>query len=434
MNHDNQDLPGWSDPDARGLGTGELTRLGEFASALLHLLRTQPFSLPPTVIASIPARSLLAQASPSHLWLGEMLRDLYLQEENPFLVPLQNGRIFWYAIYAAIRLLVSGQGIREQRSREGETSEVPAIRARDIAQRIIDGAFSDGWYAPVSSELWPRVQLALALDEECADACFIDGQLQEKAGQYPLALLAYQTAMRLAATRFGGEEALVQRFANNRQEDLSRTFGGKSYLRPRSALAALLWKLEEYQLAEANYQALLTLDPDDRQGIGDALLSLLLEAGEHASLERVLKKFRRRFLKEEGEEGADTTWLYTCACWHYRRWRRVSEKAGGGQAKEEATSALQEAFECNRYVPLLLLHPDGLPDLGDLSFSYKGDATEAARYVHRAGKAWRKTPGALEWLEEVAESGGLMPKEAGKRKRQLSSIAFAVVERQEEDV
>lgn len=367
-----------------------------------------------------------------------MIRDLYLQEENPFLVPLQHGRLFWYAIYAAIRILVSGQGIREQRRRkgrfrEGEVSEVPAIRARDIGQDIIDGAFSDGLYAPASSELWPRVQLALALDQECADAYFIDGQLQEKAGQYPLALLAYETAMRLAATRFGGEEALIQRFANNRQEDLSRTFGGKSYLRPRSALAALLWKLEEYQLAEANYQALLTLDPDDRQGIGDALLSLLLEAGEHASLGRVLKKIRRRFLKEEGEEGADTTWLYTCACWHYRRWRRAPGRAEGGQANQEATSALQEAFECNHFVPILLLSPAGLPDLEELSVSYKGDATDAARYVHRALKAWRKTPGALEWLEEKALESGLLPNDPGKRERQLSTIRIAVLARLEDD-
>lgn len=439
MNHNNRDLPRWSDPEAKTLGTGELTRLGEFSHFLFHLLSAQPFSLPPTIIASIPAQAMLAQDSPSALWLGEKMRDLYLQEVNPFLVPLHHGRLFWEAISTAIRHLASGQRVREEGLREGwlpegEDPAVPPIRASDIAQHMIDGAFSDGYYAPASSGRWPRVQFALALNEQCADAYVIGGLLQEKAGQYPLALLAYETAMRLAASTFGGEEALVHHFANNRDEDLWHLSGGQRYLRPRNALAALLWKLEAYRLAEDHYRALLTLDPHDRQGNRDALLCLLLEAGAETPLERALKKYGRRPLERDEEKEADTAWLYTHACWRYRCWRRVSEKAGGGRAKEEATSALKEAFESNRYVPILLLHPDGLPDLEDLSVSYKGDATEAARYVHRAGKAWRKTPGALEWIEEVAQSGGLMPKDADKRKRQLSSMAIAVVERQEEDV
>jgi tetratricopeptide (TPR) repeat protein len=429
----------WSDPAAETLGTGELTRLGEFVSLLLDLLSSQPFSLPPTVIASVPAKALLTQMSTSPLWLGERIRDLYLQEENPLLVSLQHGRLFWHAIYKAVRILASGQGIREQGQREGwyqerEHPEVPGIRASDIAQAIIDGAFSDGYYAPASTERWPRVLFALALDEQCADAYVICGLLQEKAGQYPLALLAYETAMRLAATTFGGEEALVGRFANNRTEDLWFISGGRRYLRPLNALAALLWKLEEYQLADAHYRALLKLNDNDNQGNRDALLCLLLEAGEDTSLEKALKKYRPRSLEEDGEESVDTAWLYTTACWRYRQWLRVAEKTKRGLARQEANSALQEAFRSNHFVPILLLSPEGLPDLEDLSATFKGDATEAARYVHRALKAWRKTPGALEWLEEIALDKGLLPKDHGKRKRQLSMISIAVMARQEEDL
>lgn len=367
------------------------------------------------------------------------MRDLYVQEEHPYRASLAQGKLFWEALSEAVSILASGQHMRARGQElgwygEGEPPEVRSILMSDIAQNIIDGAFSDGFYSPPRHTQWPRVGFALALDEQCSDAYLISGVLQEETGQDQLALVAYETSMRLAAERFGGEEALVERFANNKEEPLWYVTGGRHYLRPRSALAGLLWKLGEYKDAIAHYRAMLKLNPTDNQGNSDTLLCLLLEAGEDKALGTALKKFRTyTFSGGHTEVIADTIWHYTNACWRYRLWLKAQKTSESATAKQEADRALQGAFEHNRFVPMMLLAPEGLPALGELSHYSKGDGTEAAMYVNMALKAWQKIPGALKWLEEVAAQAHLLPDSKGKRKGTASKITINVVAQQEEN-
>jgi len=248
-------------------------------------------------------------------------------------------------------------------------------------------------------------------------------------GTYQLAELAYDTAAQIAAERFGGEEALFNRFLNNREEPLWYVSGGRHYLRPRAALAALLWKQREYKQAKDLYQTLLKLNPPDNQGIRYELICLLLEAGDHRALASALKK--TRWDTSQGgqrEDVAGTIWHYTNALYRYRMFRAASSETLE-HAGSEATRALQEAFGQNRYVPLLLLAPAGLPKNEDLAGYSKGDATEATLYVNMSRRAWRSTPGALEWLEKMALGAHLLP----TRGKDIPRISINVVAQQPDE-
>ena len=74
--------------------------------------------------------------------------------------------------------------------------------------------------------------------------------------------------------------------------------------------------------------------------------------------------------------------------------------------RREGDSALgreqfAEAFDSNSYVPDYLLGkhrmPKALPFLMGM-----GDEDEAVLYMAEYGSGWARTPGALEWLDEIA--------------------------------
>lgn len=333
---------------------------------------------------------------PDMLKLGEGIVPLCREREwdnEPR--PQKPDILFWEAVNDAIEILESHSRSRQKQGRS-KPEEVEALM-REVASRTIDDAFSDEFSIPSQADQRACVELALALNPRCSDAHLIVGMLQEKAGQHQLALIAYRTAMRLASETFGGEEALMKHETTAQQEaGLWYELEGRDYLRPRAALAALLWKLENYPQAIAHYQAMLNLNPSDNQGHRHALLCLLLEAGDDEALGEALARFH--FSDRDAIEPRDragTIWHYTNACWLYRR---------GESNRQEATRALQEAFKHNHYVPYMLLVPEGLPELDRLSAYSKGDGTEAAMYVNMALLGWQRTSGALDWLEETARA------------------------------
>lgn len=89
------------------------------------------------------------------------------------------------------------------------------------------------------------------------------------------------------------------------------------------------------------------------------------------------------------EEDVSATWLYSRALWVFRR---------EGESVE-AKRRLREAIKYNRYVPLYLLGRKWLPRLLPQYIGI-GDENEAVAYVVESMEVWRKTPGALEWLDK----------------------------------
>ena len=408
------------------LGPQEFTLLGKLTCALLGKAASKPFSLPSPLAKSSLLSDVLSSAMPDLLKLGEGIAALALQQEGDVHQrPQKLDFLFWEALIDAIEILESRQHLHEFRQKQGQSQEeeVQAVM-REVASRIIDTVFSEEFSIPSQADQWACIDLALALDSRCSDAYFIVGSLQEKAGRHQLALIAYRTAMQLAAEAFGGEEELMKR--DKQEVGLWYELEGRDYLRPRAALAALLWRLEKYPQAIAHYQATLKLNPSDNQGNRHALLCLLLEAGDDEALAGALTRFHFSDCDTaEPQDIAGTTWHYTNACWLYRR-------VSSGANTQEATQALQAAFKHNRYVPYMLLAPEGLPGLDSLSAYAKGDATEAATYVNMALKGWQRTPGALDWLEETARQTRLFRTGKGEQGLIVPRMTIHVIAEKDE--
>jgi tetratricopeptide (TPR) repeat protein len=165
------------------------------------------------------------------------------------------------------------------------------------------------------------------------------------------------------------------------QEDVGYFWGlleTRPYMRARAGLAACLWRLGRRSEAIAHYTDMLRLNPNDNQGLRYSLLDCLIAEGDDAAVEKLLGDYA---------EDASAHWLYATALWTFRR-------EGAGQKAEEA---LGKALEQNRHVPAYLLGRKRLPGRLPEYIGF-GDENEAVSYAAQAIEAWRKTPGALEWL------------------------------------
>ncbi len=201
--------------------------------------------------------------------------------------------LFHEALTDAIDTLSARQSMREAMQKHSGYEDVSAptlpISLEDTAQQIIDRAFADDFSGPPpETEQTARIHFALKLDPRCSDAYVIQGSLDERAGRYPQAQAAYEQAMALAAEKLGPDAtASKSRKAERLHFWYSR--GTREYMRPRAALAYLLWqKMGQLKEAIAHFQAMLTLNPGDNQGNRDALLCCLLEAGDDEALGKAL--------------------------------------------------------------------------------------------------------------------------------------------------
>ncbi len=291
---------------------------------------------------------------------------------------------------------------------QGEHSDpAPPPRAVPIdymAKFIIECAFEDGRRVPSSPEQEARVRFALAMDPLCAEARWVQGQLEEGAGDFHRARISYERAMKIAALLIGPQAVASAEAGQAGEVDFwSASDASRAYVRARASLARLVWrKLGDPRGAASLLQGLLVLEPNDRLDTRHALLCCLLEADEIETLGITLKQlhFEAYEYEEETiiEDWADTCWLYTHACYLYC----LSLLSGQRErALLKATLALIRAFQANSYVPRLLLADKGSVEQGDDAESSPGSPGEAFSYAYMALPAWRKTPGALEWLGET---------------------------------
>lgn len=344
--------------------------------------------------------------------LGTLVRDLSLRVGLEALTDPGVALLVTEAMDEAISQLASSHQMQQRLEREGwyqrHGSEPPGplpITLEDVAQTSIDHAFGDGLGAePSIGEQLARIRFALTLDPACADAYLIQGAVEEEARQWERARSAYERAMHLAATRLG-EEAFSPEARREGRVHFWGAIETRGYMRARAALGLVLWRQEKLAEAVEHFAGLIELNPNDNQGIRDFLLCCLLELGDDRQLGHALKHHRYYRFDTGKEENRESCWWDTYAVWLFRK-----EGAPAGKPpKEEATDILHHAFLLNRYVPMFLLEPRGLPGLDELSAYAQGSPTEAALYVSLARKGWQKTPGAFAWLEQMAREQGLLP-------------------------
>jgi tetratricopeptide (TPR) repeat protein len=150
-------------------------------------------------------------------------------------------------------------------------------------------------------------------------------------------------------------------------------------MRAREGLANTLWELGRPEEALEHFQEMLSLNPGDNQGIRYSMLNLLMDMGRDADAEKLIRQY-------EGDGFA--TWLYSRALLLYR-------KSG---PTNQANAALEAALTQNTYVPAYLTARKRIP-LNLPEYIGYGDENEAVSYASVNLSHWRRSPGAIEWLQ-----------------------------------
>jgi tetratricopeptide (TPR) repeat protein len=246
---------------------------------------------------------------------------------------------------------------------EGIDDETPLERAQDIAW--------DAWDAPTRRKRVSLAKRALAISPLCADAYILLALNEARTLEDELAL--YRKGVE------AGEQALGQTAFREDVGNFWSILETRPYMRARHGLAITLWKLGSYDDAIAHYEALLTLNPDDNQGIRYLLLDCLQILGRDDDAAKLLKRY----------DDKSSHWFFAHALANFRRW---------GDS-DKARRALLRARNTNPYVADYLLGRKKLPRSLPGYVSWGGE-DEAASYVaHTGAAAWGATPGALAWLD-----------------------------------
>lgn len=216
---------------------------------------------------------------------------------------------------------------------------------------------------------------ALEISPDCADAYVL---LAEETRNIKEAKNFYEQGVR------AGERALGSKAF---KEDIGYFWGiieTRPYMRARLGLAQCLWELGKREQAIEHYTDMLCLNPNDNQGVRYVLADCLLEEGLDDDLGKLLRQYK---------DDDTANWLYNYALWMFRR----------EGASKKANKSLDKALKQNPFVPSYLLGKKRLPKYAP-DFIGFGDEREAVAYAFDATQTWRKTKGALVWLQEARGS------------------------------
>ena len=226
---------------------------------------------------------------------------------------------------------------------------------------------------------------ALAIHADCADAWVL---LAEEMPDLARRTELYGQAMAAAERTLGSVPF---------EEQVGHFWGvieTRPYMRARFGYAEGLWGAGRHDEALGHLQELLRLNPDDNQGVREALLPRLLESGRDDEAARLLAAF---------EEDGSATLEHARALLEFRR-------GGDGQA---ARAQLAVAVRGNPHVTKYLSGSARLPEA--FADSYRsGSDEEAALAAASLLAAWHATPGAMDWLRDSRRRG----KKAREQKRQ----------------
>ena len=174
-----------------------------------------------------------------------------------------------------------------------------------------------------------------------------------------------------------GKEALGADF-----EEFAGEFWGfletRPYMRARFGLACALWTRGARDEAIDHLRAMLTLNPNDNQGVRYTLAAWLIEAGRDADLTALLADY---------PDDGMATWSWTTALAAFRR---------EGDSKV-SRKQLANAIASNTHVQAYLLGEKPLPKTMP-PFISPGGLDEAIHYAAEFRAGWLATPGALDWM------------------------------------
>ncbi len=248
----------------------------------------------------------------------------------------------------------------------------PAERAQDLVFR------SGGAAGRRRTQL---LRQAFAISPDCVDACVQLGEISRD----PARSLALFEAALAAGARAIPAELLAAQKGNYWGHALTRAL-----LRARFGRATTLRDFGRLEDAAGEFRTLLELDEADHGAAAPYLLALLLESGGDAEASDLLSRF-----DHEGPE-----WAYGRTLWEFRN-----------RSRQDAGEALQLGLAANpRVARLLTLAAPDLdaypePDEDDshdagMDDDAHDEIEEGIDCAALLARAWRATPGAIEWLGE----------------------------------
>lgn len=241
----------------------------------------------------------------------------------------------------------------------------PGDEIQDRAMDLCDQAMD----AP-PSKAKKLAQQALKVWPDCAQASVILAELTDSVSE---ALPLYEQGVA------AGRRALADEWDWLQDED---AFWGylptRPFLRALAGLADALWGIGRREEAAERYFELLTLNPNDNQGIRDVAVPRLMEMGRNDDARRILKQYA---------DCDDCFTAYNLALLEFR------ERGDCAKSKK----LLKKALRSNEHVPSYLVSNQMLPPRRPDSYSWESPE-EAQIYVDLAQRAWKTTPGAIAWL------------------------------------
>jgi tetratricopeptide (TPR) repeat protein len=221
---------------------------------------------------------------------------------------------------------------------------------------------------------------ALSLDPDCVDALVVLTDLDARTPREMIEGLQKAVA--------AGERSLGAKFIRESKGHFWLLIETRPYMRAMEQLANSLGNEGISVDAIRIYEKMLDLNPNDNQGVRDALLGLYLEIGDLNGAGRLLKKYKN-------DASANFAWA------------RVLERFLAG-AHDEVTAALKEARRANQHVELYLTGNKPLPM--DLPEMYSpGSEEEAALCLNHLSGAWAAHKEAVFWMLDQLAADGVLP-------------------------
>lgn len=257
---------------------------------------------------------------------------------------------------------------------EGVTTPANQKKAQDLIYDAWENRDQEGRIklAKKALKLWP----------DCADAYNV---LADEAAGSPQERLDYYAKGIEAGKRALGEAFLAD------EENVGYYWGmleTRPYMRALQGTAQVYYEWRRYQKAEEIYKHMLTLNPSDNQGVRYTLMEIYLTLQKFDEAQALMERY--------DEDSPD--FIYTKAL--------ISFKEKGDC--EESRALLLDAFERNDYVPAFLSLRERI-NFSDTPYITFGEKDEAVDFARRHLKFWRHVPGALAWLEKIADEEGLLP-------------------------
>ncbi len=267
----------------------------------------------------------------------------------------------------------SVEEVREYLNQFTGKSEMPPVVNQTPLRRAQDIIY-EAWDFVYPADRVEAAHEALEISKDCADAYVI--LAEDAATSWEETKDYYMKGIK------AGERALGKK---NFEEYKGHFWGftkSRPYMRARRGHAHALWKLGRHEEAIENYRDMLELNPGDNQGIRYILAACYAEDQRWDDLEKL-------FNMEKYKNDCAADWIYSEALLAYVK----------NGSCEETNKLLLVARKYNAHVPDYLvgkkIPSEKLPDRITL-----GGESEAMCYGAVFLEAWKKVPGAIEWLKK----------------------------------